>query len=228
MSIEISSMKKMIDNSLLSPDATRDEVRRFCEESVKYGLKSVFVLPSYVTLARDILDNSETVVGAPVGFPLGGNTIEVKMHEAEDNIKNGAQELDMLVNIGYLKSRDFNYINREIEKFVRTVKGHDQELVTKVIIETGLLSDEEKVQVSRIIKEAGADYIKTCTGYNVGKATVHDIRLIRKAVGEDMGIKASGGGVATYADAEVFIEAGASRIGTKFGIDIIETCNKNP
>jgi len=219
-------MKKMIDNTLLSPDATTEDVIKFCKASAGYGLKSVFVLPCHVVSARDVLKDSDTLVGAPVGFPLGGHTIKVKRQEAEEALKSGARELDMLINVGLLKSGDFNYIKKEVDEFVRIVKDHDEKSVAKVIIETGLLSDQEKVQASEIIKAAGADFIKTCTGYNMGKATVHDIRLIRNAVGRDMGIKASGGGISTYADAEVFIEAGASRIGTKFGIDIIETYQK--
>ena len=223
MEITKKQVAKMIDNSLLAPNATEDEVAKFCEESVKYDFAAVYVLPAYLPLAVKILSGTDVKVGAPVGFPLGGNTIETKVFETKDAIEKGAQEVDMVVNIGALKSGNYDYLKKEIDSFVNAAKSLQKDVLTKVIIETGFLTDEEKVKIAKLIKETGADFIKTCTGFNPGRATIHDIKLIRKAVGENMGIKASGGAVSTIEDAMALIEAGATRIGTKAGIEIIKS-----
>jgi deoxyribose-phosphate aldolase len=212
-------LAKLIDHTLLKPDATKDEIKRLCKEAIRYSFWSVCVNPTYVSLAMDILGGTEVKVCSVVGFPLGANTPEMKALEAEKAINDGASEIDMVINIGALKSRDYEIVKRDIREVVEHAKAR-KDTVVKVIIETGLLTQEEKVMASRLVKESGADFVKTSTGFNAPGANVHDVKLIRETVGPDFGLKASGG-IRTYHDAVKLIEAGANRIGTSSGIAIV-------
>jgi deoxyribose-phosphate aldolase len=212
-------LSKLIDHTLLKPNASKDDIRRLCEEAKKHGFWSVCVNPTYVSLATDILRKTDVKVCSVVGFPLGANTPEVKAVEAEKAINDGASEIDMVINIGALKSRDYELVKRDIREVVDRAK-RNEEIVVKVIIETGLLTDDEKVLACRFVKESGADFVKTSTGFNALGATVHDIKFLRNVVGPNFGLKASGG-IRTYRDAIKLIEAGANRIGTSSGIAII-------
>jgi deoxyribose-phosphate aldolase len=212
-------LAKLIDHTLLKPNATKDEIKRLCEEAMKHSFWSVCVNPTYVSLATDILGGTEVKVCSVVGFPLGANTPEIKALEAEKATKDGASEIDMVINIGALKSRDYEIVKRDIREVVEHAKAR-KDIVVKVIIETGLLTEEEKVIASRLVKESGADFVKTSTGFNAPGANVHDVKLIRETVGPDFGLKASGG-IRTYRDAVKLIEAGANRIGTSSGIAIV-------
>lgn len=213
-------LAKLIDHTLLKPDATKDDVKRLCEEAKKYGFWSVCVNPTYVSLATDILGETDVKVCSVVGFPLGANTPEVKALEAERAVNDGASEIDMVINIGALKSRDYRLVKEDIRKVVERAKAR-KNTVVKVIIETGLLTEDEKVLACRLVKESGADFVKTSTGFNASGATVKDVKLMRSSVGSDFGVKASGG-IRTYRDAAKLVEAGANRIGTSSGIAIIE------
>lgn len=213
-------LAKLIDHTLLKPDATKDDVKRLCEEAKKYGFWSVCVNPTYVSLATDILGDSDVKVCSVVGFPLGANTPEVKALEAERAVNDGASEIDMVMNIGALTSRDYESVKEDIRKVVESAKAR-KDTVVKVIIEAGLLTEDEKVLACRLVKESGADFVKTSTGFNAPGATVHDVKLMRSVVGSDFGVKASGG-IRTYRDAAKLVEAGANRIGTSSGVAIIE------
>jgi deoxyribose-phosphate aldolase len=210
---------KLIDHTLLKPDATKDDVKRLCEEAEKYGFWSVCVNPTYVSLAAKILGETHVRVCSVVGFPLGASTTEVKALEAEIAINDGAHEIDMVINVGALKSRDYEFVEEDIRKVVERVKAR-KDTVVKVIIETGLLTNDEKVLACRLVKGAGADFVKTSTGFNAPGATVNDVKLMRSVVGSDFGLKASGG-IRSYRDAMKLIEAGANRIGTSSGVAII-------
>jgi deoxyribose-phosphate aldolase len=213
-------LAKLIDHTLLKPDATKDDIKRLCEEAKKYGFWSVCVNPAYVSLATEILAETDVKVCSVVGFPLGANAPEVKALEAERAVSDGASEIDMVINIGALKSRDYELVKEDIRKVVESAKAR-RDTVVKVIIETGLLTEDEKVLACRLVKESGADFVKTSTGLNAPGATVHDVTLMRSVVGSDFGVKASGG-IRTYRDAAKLVEAGANRIGTSSGIAIIE------
>ncbi len=213
-------LAKLIDHTLLKPDATKDDIKRLCEEAKKYGFWSVCVNPAYVSLATEILAETDVKVCSVVGFPLGANAPEVKALEAESAVNDGASEVDMVINIGALKSGDYEFVKEDIRKVVERAKAR-RDTVVKVIIETGLLTEDEKVLACRLVKESGADFVKTSTGFNAPGATVHDVKLMRSVVGSDFGVKASGG-IRTYRDAAKLVEAGANRIGTSSGIAIIE------
>ena len=212
-------LAKLIDHTLLKPNATKDDIKRLCEEAKKYGFWSVCVNPTYVSLATDILRETDVKVCSVVGFPIGANTPEVKALEAEKAINDGASEIDMVINIGALKSRDYELVKRDIHEVVERAKAR-KDTVVKVIIETGLLTEDEKILTCKLVKESGADFVKTSTGFNAPGATVHDVKLIRDTVGPNFGLKASGG-IKTYPDAIKLIEAGANRIGTSSGVVII-------
>ena len=206
-----------IDNTLLKPDATPEQIRRICAESVELKCASVCVNPSYVPLVSECLKGSGVKICTVIGFPLGMNDSAVKAFEAKLAAEQGAEELDMVINVGRLKAGETEYVENDIKAVVNAVKGK----LVKVIIETFLLTDEEKVTACELAKKAGADYVKTCTGFSGGGANVHDIALMRKTVGTDMGVKASGG-VRDYESAKALIEAGASRIGASSGKKIVE------
>jgi deoxyribose-phosphate aldolase len=213
-------LAKLIDHTLLKPDATKDDIIHLCKEAKKHSFWSVCVNPTYVSLATKILRGSDVKICTVVGFPLGANVSEVKAFETGKTIHDGASEIDMVMNIGALKSHDYELINQDIRKVVERAKAIRKDAVVKVIIETGLLTEDEKVLACRFVKEAGADFVKTSTGLNTSGATVHDVKLIRNTVGPDFGVKASGG-IRTYRDAIALVKAGANRIGTSSGVAII-------
>ena len=209
----------MIDHTLLKPDATPDQIAQLCFEAKKYGFASVCINPSWVPLSVQLLQGSPVKVCTVIGFPLGATAPEVKAFEAQNAIKQGASEIDMVINIGALKARDLDLVARDILGVVKTSHAHNA--IVKVIIETVLLTDEEKTIACLISKETGADFVKTSTGFAGGGATVHDVALMRKVVGPEMGVKASGG-VRTFEDADNLVKAGATRIGASAGVKIIQ------
>lgn len=213
----------MIDHTLLKPDASDQEILRLCQEAKRYGFASVCVNPTHVQLAAQSLAGTEVKVCTVIGFPLGASTYETKVFELKDAINKGATELDMVINIGALKMGNYDLVQQEISAIVQTAKGRKKEAIVKVIIETGLLTEEEIRVVTNLVKEVKADFVKTSTGFN-GGAKVHDVQLIREIVGETAGVKASGG-IRTYEDALAMIEAGANRIGTSAGVSIIRGIN---
>ena len=214
-------LAKMIDHTLLKPEATMFDIINLCEEAKKYGFFSVCVNSSRVSLAHEILEGSNVKICTVVGFPLGAcNTISKKM-EAKQSIIDGANEIDMVINIGMLKDRNLEYVYNDIKEIVEASKG---KALVKVIIETGLLTDNEKRTACILAKDAGADFIKTSTGFLGEGAKKEDIVLIRETVGNKMKIKASGG-IKTYEDALEMIKSGADRIGTSASIDIISNAN---
>jgi len=219
------NMAKMIDHTLLKPDATQDQIAQLCYEARKYGFASVCVNPTWVELCDQLLKGSEVKVCTVIGFPLGATAPEVKAFETQTAIRQGATEIDMVINIGALKARDLEQVAKDIRGVVST--AHAGGAIVKVIIEAVLLTDEEKTIACLLSKEAGADFVKTSTGFASGGATVHDVALMRKAVGPEMGVKAAGG-VRTYEDAESMLKAGATRIGASAGVKIIQGPSKQP
>lgn len=211
-------LSKFIDHTVLKAETSEKAVEKVCKEALEYKFASVCINPCNVKLASKLLEGSEVKVCTVIGFPLGANTSKVKAFETEDAIENGAHEVDMVINIGKLKDKDYNYVREDIKAVVNAAKG---KALTKVIIETCLLTDEEKVKACELAKEAGADFVKTSTGFSTGGATPADIKLMRETVGPDMGVKASGG-VRNIDDAEAVIKNGATRIGASSSIDIVE------
>lgn len=200
---------KYIDHTYLKPEASLEDIRRICDEAKQYHTASVCVNPSYIQFVAEQLEGSGVTPCCVVGFPLGATTPEAKAFEAGNAADHGAREVDMVVNVGAVKSGDWKLVKRDIEAVVKEVEGR---ALVKVIIETCLLTDEEKVKTCAIAKLAGAHFVKTSTGFSTGGATVEDVRLMRETVGEDVGVKASGG-VRTYADAVAMLKAGANRLG---------------
>lgn len=214
-------MAGLIDHTLLKPDATKDNIMRLCREAINYGFFSVCVNPSYVSLVTSILRDSKVKVCSVVGFPLGASTPDVKAFEAEMVIRDGANEIDMVINLGALKSGDSELVKRDIGNVVKHVNRLQRDTIVKVIIETGLLNNNEVTLACQVVKESGANFVKTSTGINTRGVTVQDVKLIRKLVGPEFGVKASGG-IRTYEDAVKLIEAGANRIGTSSGTSIVK------
>lgn len=214
--MEHKDIYKMIDHTLLKQDATSEEIKKLCKEALEYNFASVCVNPANVELAAKILNGSLVKVCTVIGFPLGANTTKIKVLEAKDAVENGATEVDMVINIGRLKDKDYDYVKKDIEAVVNEVKG---KALIKVIIETCLLTDEEKVIACRLASEAKADFVKTSTGFSTGGATPFDVKLMRETVGENMGVKASGG-IRTSEDAKELIKNGANRIGASASIKI--------
>ena len=210
-------LNRMIDHTILKPEATEAAVQKIIDEAKEYNFFSVCINPCWVAFASEQLADTDVAVCTVIGFPLGANTPEVKAYEAADAIKNGANEVDMVINIGALKSQQYDYVRQDIQGVVDAAKG---KALVKVIIETALLTDEEKVKSCELAKEAGADFVKTSTGFSTGGAKVADIRLMRETVGPDMGVKASGG-VHNAEEALAMIEAGATRIGASTGVAIV-------
>lgn len=208
---------KYFDHTMLKADATKEEIIKLCQEAKKYNFASVCINPCYISLCCEELKGTDVYVCTVVGFPLGSMTTEAKLLETQDAIKNNATEVDMVINVGKLKDKDYDYVKNEIS-LLKQVCG---DKVLKVIIETGLLTDDEKVKACELAKEAGADFVKTSTGMSKGGATKEDIALMRKTVGPDMGVKASGG-IGDLKAAQEMIEAGASRIGCSSTVNIIE------
>jgi len=224
MTLSRRELAKMIDHTLIKPTASKDEVIKLCREAEKHGFGCVVVNPTYVSLARHMLEATDVKVCSTVGFPIGAGLPEVKAYEAKKVVELGAEEIDMVMNTSALKSKDYEAVKKDIQAVVK-VKRENPNLIVKVIIETGLLTDEEKVTACKLAKEAGADFVKTSTGLIGGEATVKDIKLMRKAVGEKMGVKAAGG-VRTLKQAFAMIGAGANRIGTSTGVAIISEAPK--
>lgn len=219
MKITREELARMIDSTLVKATATRSEVEKLCREAIQYGFHCVAVNPVYVKFARGLLKNSNVKVCSTVGFPFGASLPEIKFMEATKAVEDGAEELDMVINLGLLKSGDYEAVRQDIES-VLAVKHASKGIIVKVIIESDRLSRDEKVIACKLAKEAGADFVKTSTGFFGGGATVEDVRLMRQTVGKDMGVKAAGG-IRTYEDAIAMIEAGANRIGTSTAVAII-------
>ena len=220
MNISRGQLAKIIDSTLVKVTATKTDVENLCREAIQYGFGCVVVNPTYVKLAASFLKGTNIKVCSTVGFPFGVSLPEVKALEAIKAIEDGASELDMVANLGALKSGGHELFKRDI-RAVTDVKRLFEDVIVKVIIETPLLTIEEKITACRIVKEAGADFVKTSTGLFGGGATVEDVRLMRRVVGKDLGVKAAGG-IRTYADAVTMIEAGADRIGTSTAVAIIQ------
>jgi deoxyribose-phosphate aldolase len=217
-------LAKMIDSTLITPAATRDDVIKLCWEAQKYGFACAVVNPFYVSLVRHMLEATDVKVCSTVGFPVGAGLPEVKAFQARKVVELGAEELDMVMNTSALKSGDYKAVKEDI-KAVLAVKRSNPNIIVKVIIETGLLTDKEKKTACKLCKEAGADFVKTSTGLLGGYATVEDVRLMRKTVGKAMGVKAAGG-IRSLKQALAMIEAGANRIGTSTAVNIIEEMPK--
>ncbi len=212
------SIAGMIDHTLLKPDATPDQIAQLCYEARKYGFATVCLNPTHVKMAAELLKGSDVKVCTVIGFPLGATLPEVKAFEALDAIKDGASEIDMVVNIGALKARDYTLVAKDIQGVVGVCHGRGA--LVEVILEVALLEDEEKIAGCLLAKEAGADFVKTSTGFGPGGATVEDVGLMRRVVGPEMGVKAAGG-IHSYAEAQGMVKAGATRIGASAGVRIM-------
>lgn len=213
----MNNLSKYIDHTLLKADASQEEIIKLCQEAKQYDFYSVCINPDFVEIAAKELENSSVKVCTVIGFPLGSSTTSTKAFEAKDAIEKGATEIDMVINISNLKDKKDDEVLKDIIAVVESAKG---KALVKVIIEACLLSDEEKQRACLLSKEAGADFVKTSTGFSTGGATKEDIALMRKVVGENIGVKASGG-VRTYEDAITMIENGATRIGASASIAIV-------
>jgi deoxyribose-phosphate aldolase len=209
----------MIDHTILKPDASQDEIAQLCYEARKYHFASVCVNPANVKLCSELLEGTDVLVCTVVGFPLGATPTEVKVFEAQQAIQEGATEVDMVINVGALKSRDYELVERDIASVANAC--HAGNAILKVIIEAALLTDEEKVAACQLAKVARADFVKTSTGFGPGGATPEDVALMRSVVGPTIGVKAAGG-IRSYEDAQKMIAAGASRIGASASVKIIQ------
>ncbi|MEC1476744.1 deoxyribose-phosphate aldolase [Bacillus haynesii] len=209
---------RMIDHTVLKPDTVKSEIEALCKEAQEYGFASVCVNPCWVKLCAELLKDSEVKVCTVIGFPLGAASPETKAFETKQAIADGAGEVDMVINIGALKDRDTGTVEHDIRAVTDAADG---KALVKVIIETSLLTDEEKRLACELAVKAGADFVKTSTGFSGGGATVQDIKLMRDAVGPDIGVKASGG-VRDKESALAMIEAGATRIGASAGVSIVK------
>ncbi len=213
----IMELNKFIDHTLLKADANQIEIDILIQEAREYDFKSVCINPTWVAYAAEQLKDDDVLVCTVIGFPLGATSTAAKVAEANIAIDQGADELDMVINIGAVKSGNWYQVQQDIQSLVEILDGR---AILKVIIETGLLTDEEKVKVCEIAKEAGAHFVKTSTGFSTGGATIADVKLMRETVSEEMGVKASGG-VSNRQEALDMIEAGATRIGASKGIAIV-------
>jgi deoxyribose-phosphate aldolase len=211
-------ISKAIDHTLLKPDASKAGIMKLCNEAALYGFKAVCVNPSHVVLCKELLKGTDVKVATVVGFPLGANTTETKVFETKDSVLKGADEIDMVINIGALKEGDYKVVEDDIKAVVDACRG---QAIVKVIIETCLLTDDEKRKACELSMSAGAHFVKTSTGFSTGGATVEDVALMKSVVGDNLEVKASGG-VRDRETAIKMIEAGATRIGTSSGIKIIE------
>ena len=210
---------RRIDHTLLKPEATREQIEALCREAREHGFATVCVNPTWVSLCASLLRGSETAVCTVVGFPLGATLAEVKAYEAARAVEQGACEVDMVMNVGALKSRDYRLTERDIAAVVAA--SREGAALVKVIIEAALLTDDEKVKACVIARAAGADFVKTSTGFGPGGATAADVALMRRVVGPDMGVKAAGG-VRDLKSAQAMLEAGADRIGASVGVKIVQ------
>ncbi|MDF2945655.1 MAG: deoxyribose-phosphate aldolase [Bacillales bacterium] len=212
------NVNKLIDHTVLKAETNKQTIEKLCNEAKEYDFASVCVNPTWVKTASEILKNTDVLVCTVIGFPLGATTSEVKAFETKNAIENGAQEIDMVINIGALKDGDNDLVEKDIKSVVSEAKG---KAIVKVIIETSLLTDEEKRRACELAVKAGADFVKTSTGFSTGGATAQDIKLMRGVVGPNIGVKASGG-VRDLSDANKMVEAGATRIGTSAGVSIVK------
>lgn len=217
MLMATTNIAAMIDHTLLKPEATRQQIESLCKEANEYKFASVCVNPTWVSTAKELLQGSGVMVCTVIGFPLGATTPETKAFETKNAIENGAEEVDMVINIGALKDHNDELVEKDIRAVVEAAKGKAH---TKVIIETSLLTKEEKIRACELSVKAGADFVKTSTGFSTGGATAEDIALMRKTVGPELGVKASGG-VRSTEDVQKMIEAGATRIGASSSIAIV-------
>jgi deoxyribose-phosphate aldolase len=217
------NVARLIDHTLLKADASQEEIAQLCYEARTHHFASVCVNPAHVRLSAQLLKGSDVAVCTVVGFPLGATPPTVKAYETQQAIRDGATEIDMVINIGALKSQDYRAVYEDIAAVVRA--AHAGNAIVKVIIEAALLTDEEKVVASQLSKAAGADFVKTSTGFGPGGATAADVALMRRVVGPAMGVKAAGG-VRNYADAQAMISAGATRIGASAGVKIMQELNQ--
>ncbi|RNF41013.1 deoxyribose-phosphate aldolase [Planococcus salinus] len=214
----MTNIASYIDHTLLKAESTKEQIIKLCKEAAQYEFASVCVNPAWVETAASELQDSKVKVCTVIGFPLGASTSETKAFETTDAISKGAGEIDMVINIGALKSGNTEQVKNDIEAVVKAAKGH---AIVKVIIETSLLTDEEKVEACRLAKQAGADFVKTSTGFSTGGATVEDVKLMRETVGAELGVKASGG-VRSLEDLQSMVDAGATRIGASSGAQIMQ------
>ncbi len=219
MNVTTQELAKMIDQTILKAFATRDDLRKHCETAKAYNFKTVAINNAPVPFCKEILEGSDVICDAAVGFPLGQNTIETKVFETIDVIEKGAMEVDYVINIGELKSGNYDYIEDEMTRIVTACK--ERNITSKVIFETCYLTDDEKRKMCEIALKVKPDFVKTSTGFGTGGATIEDVKLMKECVGDEIKVKASGG-IRTVEDALAFIEAGASRIGTSCGVEIIE------
>jgi deoxyribose-phosphate aldolase len=217
--MDADKLARMIDHTLLKPEATEDQIAILCQEAIEYHFAAVCVQPTYVAVCREALGGTDVRIATVVGFPLGATLSEVKAYEAQRVIAAGADEVDMVLNVGALKSANYELVYRDVGAVAQACRARSA--VLKVIIETALLSDGEKVAACTLAQDAGADYVKTSTGFGPGGAKVEDVALMRRTVGPEMGIKAAGG-IRTYADALAMIGAGATRIGASAGVKIVQ------
>ena len=215
---DVTEINRLIDHTLLKPEATTQQIKQLCAEAIQYNFASVCLNPTHVKLAAQLLKNSEVDVCTVVGFPLGATLSQVKVFETEQVLNDGATEIDMVINIGALKEGNDDLVEQDIAGVVKA--AHSRKAICKVIIETALLTDEEKVRACQLAKKAGADFVKTSTGFSSGGATVEDVALMRQTVGPDIGVKAAGG-IKTLADAQNMIAAGATRLGASAGVKIV-------
>lgn len=212
-------INKMIDHTLLKAEARKEDVKRLCQEAIEYEFGAVCIHPYYLEYAKGLLEGSQVKLCTVVGFPLGTNGLETKAFETDRAIEKGAEEIDMVMNIGALKDKNYDKVRKDIEAVVRAAKDR---AIVKVIIETNLLTEEEKIKACEIVVEAGADFVKTSTGFSGGGATVEDIKLMKSTVGDKIGVKAAGG-IRDYRTAQAMVEAGATRLGTSAGVSIVKS-----
>ena len=209
---------KLIDNTLLKAEASKDDIKKLCDEAKKYDFASVCVNPYYVAQSYELLKDTDVKVCTVIGFPLGATTTATKVFEAKEAIENGATELDMVINNGAVKSGDWDYVKSDISKLNTAVS--EKGAILKVIIETSLLNDDEKVKICEICRDINVGFVKTSTGFGTAGATAHDVSLMRKTVGENIGVKASGG-IRDANAAKEMVAAGANRLGTSAGVAIV-------
>ncbi len=217
-------LAKLIDHSLLFAYTTKEEISAFCEDIKTYGFGCAAINPRFIKQVAEELKGYDVMIDAPIGYPWGTNTTEIKSQEIVDSVRNGATDADYVISVGAAAGGDWDYLKREAETLVKTAHGMGVKL--KAILETCYLTDEQKVQAALIQKEAGVDYVKTSTGFGSGWCNVHDVELLKKTVGTDMGVKASGK-VDNFAFALDLLHAGASRIGTRAGKEVIEDMLKH-
>ena len=216
--LDAKELSAMIDHTLLKPEATISEIEQLCAEAMQHKFASVCVNPSFVSTCFNIIKSSNVKVCTVIGFPLGATTTQSKFLEAEEAIKNGAEELDMVLNIGRLKVKDYDFVYNDLKSIADLSKKHL--CTSKVILETCLLTDEEKIAACLLAKEAGLNFVKTSTGFSIGGATKHDVSLMKFVVGDKLKVKASGG-IRSYEDAIAMINAGATRLGASAGVKIL-------